>query len=51
MLCCCCIEFCKIFLDLKFGFELFVKFINVLMVDGKKFIVEVIVYGVLEILF
>lgn len=50
MLCCCVIGQCKILLDLKFGLELLVKFVNILMVDGKKFIVEFIVYSVLEIL-
>lgn len=40
----------KILSDSKFGLELLVKFVNILMVDGKKFIVEFIVYSALEIL-
>ena len=40
----------KILPDPKFGSELLVKFINVLMVDGKKSTAESIVYGALEIL-
>ncbi len=40
----------KILPDPKFGSELLAKFINVLMVDGKKSIAENIVYGALETL-
>lgn len=40
----------KILPDPKFGSELLAKFINILMVDGKKSIAEVIVYTALEIL-
>lgn len=40
----------KILPDPKFGSELVAKFINVLMVDGKKSIAEKIVYKALEIL-
>ena len=36
--------------DPKFGSELLAKFINVLMVDGKKSTAEAIVYGALETL-
>lgn len=35
--------------DPKFGSELLTKFINVVMVDGKKSIAEKIVYGALDI--
>lgn len=34
--------------DPKYGSELLAKFINVLMVDGKKSIAEKVVYGALE---
>ena len=40
----------KILPDPKFGSELLAKFINVLMVDGKKSTAEAIVYGALETL-
>ncbi|QIW15151.1 30S ribosomal protein S7 [Pasteurellaceae bacterium RH1A] len=40
----------KILPDPKFGSELLAKFINVLMVDGKKSIAESIVYSALETL-
>ncbi|EIJ69861.1 30S ribosomal protein S7 [Pasteurella bettyae] len=40
----------KILPDPKFGSELLAKFINVLMVDGKKSIAESIAYGALETL-
>ncbi|MDQ6576866.1 MAG: 30S ribosomal protein S7 [Haemophilus parahaemolyticus] len=40
----------KILPDPKFGSELLAKFINVLMVDGKKSTAEAIVYGALEAL-
>ncbi|WP_018652489.1 30S ribosomal protein S7 [Actinobacillus capsulatus] len=40
----------KILPDPKFGSELLAKFINVLMVDGKKSIAESIIYGALETL-
>ncbi|MXP56542.1 30S ribosomal protein S7 [Pantoea sp. Mhis] len=40
----------KILPDPKFGSELLAKFINILMVDGKKSISESIVYNALEIL-
>ncbi|AKO45130.1 30S ribosomal protein S7 [[Haemophilus] ducreyi] len=40
----------KILPDPKFGSELLAKFINVLMVDGKKFTAESIIYGALEML-
>jgi len=39
----------KILPDPKFGSEVLAKFINVVMVDGKKSISESIVYGALEI--
>ncbi|WP_367680478.1 30S ribosomal protein S7 [Candidatus Fukatsuia anoeciicola] len=38
----------KILPDPKFGSELLAKFINILMVDGKKSIAEAIVYSSLE---
>ncbi|WP_457913605.1 30S ribosomal protein S7 [Candidatus Gillettellia adelgis] len=40
----------KILPDPKFGSELLAKFINILMVDGKKSIAEMIVYTALETL-
>ncbi|WP_404401285.1 30S ribosomal protein S7 [Idiomarina seosinensis] len=40
----------KILPDPKFGSELLAKFINVVMVDGKKAVAEKIIYGALEIL-
>ena len=40
----------KILPDPKFGSELLAKFINVLMVDGKKSVAETIVYNALETL-
>ena len=40
----------KILPDPKFGSELLAKFINVLMVDGKKSIAEKIVYNALDTL-
>ena len=36
--------------DPKFGSELLAKFINVLMVDGKKSVAEKIVYQALDII-
>lgn len=39
----------KILPDPKFGSELLAKFINVVMVDGKKSVAEKIVYGALNI--
>mgnify|MGYP001366194579 CR=1 FL=1 len=39
----------KILPDPKFGSELLAKFINVVMVDGKKSVAEKIVYGALDI--
>ncbi len=38
----------KILPDPKFGSEILAKFVNVVMVDGKKSISEKIVYGALE---
>ena len=38
----------KILPDPKFGSELLAKFINVLIVDGKKSVAETIVYGALD---
>lgn len=40
----------KILPDPKFGSELLAKFINVVMVDGKKSVSEAIVYGALDII-
>lgn len=40
----------KILPDPKFGSELLAKFVNVLMIDGKKSIAESIVYSALDIL-
>ena len=40
----------KILPDPKFGSELLEKFINVVMVDGKKSVSESIVYGALDII-
>ena len=40
----------KILPDPKFGSELLAKFINVVMVDGKKSVSESIVYGALAII-
>lgn len=39
----------KILPDPKFGSELLAKFINIVMVDGKKSVAESIVYGALDI--
>jgi small subunit ribosomal protein S7 len=39
----------KILPDPKFGSELLAKFVNVVMVDGKKSTAESIVYGALEL--
>ena len=36
--------------DPKFGSELLAKFVNVVMVDGKKSVAEAIVYGALDII-
>ena len=44
------IEQRKILPDQKFGSELLAKFINVIMVDGKKSIAESIVYNALDTL-
>ncbi len=38
----------KILPDPKFGSELLAKFVNILMVDGKKSTAESIVYSALE---
>lgn len=38
----------KVLPDPKFGSELLTKFINVVMVDGKKSVAEKIVYGALD---
>lgn len=38
----------KILPDPKFGSELLAKFINVVMIDGKKSVAESIVYGALD---
>ncbi|MDX1706754.1 30S ribosomal protein S7 [Pseudidiomarina sp.] len=40
----------KILPDPKFGSELLAKFINVVMVDGKKSVAENIIYGALDIM-
>ncbi|KFZ27789.1 MULTISPECIES: 30S ribosomal protein S7 [Pseudidiomarina] len=40
----------KILPDPKFGSELLAKFINVVMVDGKKSVAESIIYGALDIM-
>lgn len=40
----------KILPDPKFGSELLAKFINVVMVDGKKSVAEQIIYGALDIM-
>ncbi len=40
----------KILPDPKFGSELLAKFVNILMVDGKKSTAESIVYSALETL-
>ena len=40
----------KILPDPKFGSELLAKFVNILMVDGKKSTAEAIVYNALETL-
>lgn len=39
----------RILPDPKFGSELLAKFVNILMIDGKKSTAETIVYGALEI--
>ena len=39
----------KVLPDPKFGSEIITKFVNVVMVDGKKSISEKIVYGALEV--
>ena len=36
--------------DPKFGSQLLAKFINIIMVDGKKSVAERIVYGALDII-
>ena len=38
----------KVLPDPKFGSEILAKFVNVVMVDGKKSVAEKIVYGALE---
>ena len=38
----------KVLPDPKFGSEILTKFVNVVMVDGKKSVAEKIVYGALE---
>ncbi|ATF09827.1 30S ribosomal protein S7 [Candidatus Enterovibrio altilux] len=40
----------KILPDPKFGSDLLAKFINIVMVDGKKSIAEKIVYGALDLI-
>ena len=40
----------KILPDPKFGSELLAKFINVVMLDGKKSIAEKIIYGALDVM-
>lgn len=40
----------KILPDPKFGSELLAKYINVVMVDGKKAVAERIIYGALDIM-
>ncbi|EKE79384.1 30S ribosomal protein S7 [Idiomarina xiamenensis] len=40
----------KILPDPKFGSELLAKFINIVMVDGKKSVAEKIIYGALDIM-
>ncbi|RUO30635.1 30S ribosomal protein S7 [Aliidiomarina sedimenti] len=40
----------KILPDPKFGSELLAKFINIVMVDGKKSVAERIIYGALDII-
>jgi small subunit ribosomal protein S7 len=39
----------KVLPDPKFGSEILAKFVNVVMVDGKKSVAEKIVYGALEV--
>lgn len=48
MLCCCEVFKWEVLLDLKFGNVDVVKFMNMLMLFGKKLVVECIVYGVFE---
>ena len=40
----------EILADPKYGSELLAKFINVLMVDGKKSIAEKVIYGALDVI-
>lgn len=49
MFCCYCVEKCEINLDFKFGDIVVIKFMNFIMYDGKKLIVECIVYGVFDV--
>lgn len=48
MLCCYRVEKRDIIFDLKFGDVVLMKFMNSIMKDGKKLVVECIVYGVLD---
>lgn len=41
---------CFVLFDLKYGSEIIVCFINMVMQSGKKFVVEKIVYGVMDVI-
>lgn len=41
---------CFVLLDFKYGSEIIVCFINMVMLSGKKFVVEKIVYGVMDVI-
>lgn len=48
MLRCCVVVKCEVLVDLKYGSQILVKFMNYVMESGKKVVVECIVYGVLD---
>lgn len=48
MLCCYVVEKCEVLFDVKYGDCVVIKFMNNLMIDGKKLVVEKIVYNVFD---
>lgn len=48
MFCCYVVEKCEVLFDVKFGDCVLIKFMNNLMIDGKKLVVECIVYLVFD---
>lgn len=48
MFCCYVVEKCEVLFDVKYGDCVFFKFMNNFMIDGKKFVVEKIVYNVFD---